>query len=112
MGTDINIPMSQLERLNTSLGNIVAEFENASSRSDALESDIGTPHGETALRSEVGRFESDWNDKRDTLKSKLESAKERVVDFVTAWTDFDLEAANNLDTTENPPQVGQQPEAR
>lgn len=105
MGNDINIPMSQLERLNTSLSNIIAEFESAGSRSDALESAIGSPHGETALRSEVSRFESDWNDKRDTLKSKLESAKERVVDFVTAWTDFDLEAAKSLDTTENPPQV-------
>ena len=105
MGTDINIPMSQLEQLNTSLGNIIKEFESAGTRSDALESAIGAPHGETALRSEISRFESDWNDKRDTLKSKLESAKERVVDFATAWTDFDLEAAKNLDTTATPPQV-------
>lgn len=111
MGQDINIPMSQLENLNTSLSNIIAEFEDAGSRSDALESAIGAPHGETALRSEVSRFESDWNDKRDTLKDKLVSAQERVVDFVGAWTDFDLEAARNLDTSENPAQVAP-PEVR
>ncbi|MFS2243116.1 hypothetical protein [Microbacterium sp. OR16] len=105
MGQDINIPMSKLEQLNTSLTNIISEFENAGSRGDALESAIGSPHGESALRNEVDRFESAWNDKRDTLKEKLESAKERVVDFVQAWTDFDLEAAKNLDSTENPPQV-------
>lgn len=105
MGTDINIPMWRLERLNTSLANIITEFDKAGSRSDALESAIGSPHGESALRNEVDRFESDWDDKRETLKQKLEDAKERVVDFVSAWEDFDLEAARNLDTTENKPQV-------
>lgn len=105
MGADINIPMSDLERLNTTLGNVITDFEKARSRGDALEAAVGSPHGEGALRSEIDRFESDWDDKRETLRQKLEDAKQRLVDFVTAWSDFDLDAAKSMDTTENRPQV-------
>lgn len=105
MGKDINIPLEELGSMNTSLKNIVDEFGNASARSNALESAIGSPHGHGELRHEADRFEGDWNDKRDTLKDKLEKAQERVEDFVKGWTDFDLEAAKSLDTTENPAQV-------
>lgn len=112
MGKDINIPMSDLERLNSSLKNIVDEFEHAGSRSNALESAIGSPHGEDSLRNEVDRFEDAWNDKRDTLKEDVQSVLERVQDFVKAWTDFDLEAAANLDTSENKPQVEKNAEGK
>ncbi|GAB6856306.1 hypothetical protein [Microbacterium xylanilyticum] len=105
MGKDIDIPLEQLASMNTSLKNIVDEFDHASARSDALESAIGSPHGHGELRHEADRFEGDWNDKRDTLKDKLQKAQERVADFVKAWKDFDLEAAKKLDTSANPPQV-------
>lgn len=105
MGRDINIPMSELEQLNSSLKNIIAEFEGAGSRSNALEEWIGSPHGESQLRHEVDRFEGAWNDKRDTLKDKLKDVQERVEGVADAWSDFDKEAAANLDTTPNPQQV-------
>ncbi|GAB3618685.1 hypothetical protein GCM10027416_32420 [Okibacterium endophyticum] len=105
MGRDVNIPMSDLERLNSSLKNIVNEFENAGSRGDELEAAIGNPHGEGALRDEVDRFEGAWNDRRDTLKEDVKSLQERVQDVAKAWADFDDEAAANLDQTETTPQI-------
>ncbi|MGA7147637.1 MAG: hypothetical protein WBX17_04005 [Microbacterium sp.] len=109
MGRDINIPMSDLEELNTSLKNIIDEFEKAGGRSGELEAAIGRPHGESALRDEVDRFESAWNDKRDTLKDDLKSVQESVHGVAQAWTDFDSEAATSLDNTTRTPAV-QKPE--
>lgn len=105
MGKDINIPMSDLERMNTSLANIIDEFDNAGSRSNNLEGWIGSPHGHGELRHEVDRFEGDWDDKRETLKGHLDNLKQHVEKLVKGWTDFDLKAAENLDRSVNEPQV-------
>lgn len=97
MGQDINIPMSLLSELNVSLKNIVAEFADAKSRSNALESAIGSPVGKGELRSEVDEFEGAWNDKRDTLQGDLEEIQKRVEETGTAWNDFDLESAKSFE---------------
>ncbi|MGK3953239.1 hypothetical protein ACLKM7_13090 [Microbacterium sp. I2] len=109
MGKDINIPMSDLQALNTSLKNIVDEFEHAGDRSGSLEAAIGRPHGESALRDEIDRFESAWDDKRDTLKDDVKTVQESVEGVARAWADFDNEAATSLDNTTRTPQV-QKPE--
>lgn len=105
MGKDINIPLSDLERMNTSLANIIEEFEKAGSRGNNLESWIGSPHGESDLRHEVDRFEGAWDDKRETLREHLVTLKERVVGVADGWTEFDANSAKSLDTTANAPQV-------
>ncbi|WAC66710.1 hypothetical protein OVA14_02730 [Agrococcus sp. SL85] len=90
---DIDIPLRSMETLSTALGDIVAEFDDATGRSEALEAAIGTPLGRGGLRDQAQEFEEAWDDKRDTLKAKLERLKERVDDTRTAWEDLDVELA-------------------
>lgn len=97
MGQDINIPLERLESLARSLQSIVDEFQSARSRGDALESDIGSPHGESALRAEVERFEGAWDDKRKKLTEELGTILERVIGVGQGWSDFDLETARELE---------------
>ncbi|WP_405373046.1 MULTISPECIES: hypothetical protein [unclassified Microbacterium] len=105
MGKDIDIPMSDLESLDRALRNIITEFENAGGRADQLQAWIGRPHGESALRDEIDRFESAWNDKRDTLKEDVAAVQEQVAAVAQAWADFDSEAAASMDNTTRTPQV-------
>ena len=97
MGADINIPLEKLESLGRSLQQIIDEFEAARSRGDALEAAIGAPHGETALRSEIERFEGAWDDKRETLKEALQGILERVEGVGSGWVDFDIQSASDLE---------------
>ncbi len=97
MGKDINIPMELLSELNVSLKNIITEFDDAKSRSNALESAIGSPVGKDELRNEVDEFEGAWNDKRDTLKGHLEEIQKHVEETGQAWQDFDLESAKSFE---------------
>ncbi|WP_404311973.1 hypothetical protein LG314_11785 [Agrococcus terreus] len=90
---DIDIPLRSMETLSSALGDIVAEFDDASGRSEALEAAIGSPLGRGGLRDRAQEFEEAWNDKRGTLKAKLERLKERVDDTRTAWEDLDVELA-------------------
>lgn len=106
MPDDVNIPMSDLEALNASLKNIITEFAEAGSRADALQELIGHPHGDGDLRDEVGRFENEWDIKRKELRASLENVQKRVSEVAQAWTDFDHEAAANLDTTVTPSETG------
>ena len=62
-----------------------------------------------ALRDEIDRFESAWDDKRDTLKDDVKTVQESVEGVARAWADFDSEAATSLDSTTRTPQV-QKPE--
>lgn len=98
MGKDINIPLDKLESLGKSLQSIVEEFEQAKARGNELESDIGSPHGESALRSEVGRFEGAWDDKRKKLNEELGKILERVIGVGSGWSDFDIQTAKELET--------------
>ncbi|MFJ6679775.1 hypothetical protein ACIQLK_11745 [Microbacterium sp. NPDC091382] len=105
MGRDIDIPMSDLESLDKALRNIADEFEHAGRNANQLEGWIGTPHGESGLRDEIDRFESAWNDKRDTLRDSVISVQEQVATVGKSWADFDSEAAASLDNTTRTPQV-------
>jgi hypothetical protein len=105
VGEDVSIPLQDLERLNASLLNIIAEFEAAGSRANDLQGAIRAPHGEHDLRAEIDRFERAWDDKRETLRQRLEEIQQRVQGTAEGWSDFDTDLARNLDTSERTPQV-------
>ncbi len=91
---DVLIPFERMEELSTALGQIITEFKDAGSRTGELEGDIGTPlPGWTALKDRASDFESEWDDKRDTLREKLEEMKKRVDENKAAWKDLDTELA-------------------
>lgn len=96
MTDGVEIPYELLNELNGSLKRIAVEFDSAGSRSGALESAIGTPCDRTALRDAVDRFESAWDDKRDTLKADVLAFQERVDAIGRAWRDWDVEAGASL----------------
>lgn len=100
MGDDINIPLEKLESLGKSLQNIVKEFNDARSRGNELEGHIGSPHGESALRSEVDRFENAWDDKRKKLSEELTQILDRVTKVGKGWRDFDIDTAKQLEASE------------
>lgn len=91
---DVLIPFDRMEELSNALGLIITEFEEASSRTGELENAIRTPlPGWTALKDRASDFESKWDDKRETLRGKLEEMKKRVDENRQAWADLDAELA-------------------
>lgn len=96
MAHDVYIPFEVLNELNGSLKQIIVEFDSARRSSEALESAIGNPLGRNSLRNEAERFESEWDDKRETLKKDLEEVQKAVEEKGKAWSDWDQEASRQL----------------
>ncbi|MWB98197.1 flagellar protein FlgN [Agromyces seonyuensis] len=110
MSGGVEIPYDVLNRLNGSLKQIIVEFDRAGARGDALEAAIGRPFGRGGLRDAAGKFESAWNDKRDTLREKLEEIQQKVDQVGSGWADWDADASAQLrvesgDTTRLPKAV-------
>ena len=96
MSDGVEIPYELLNELNGSLKRIAVEFDEARSRSGNLESAIGSPCDRTGLRTAAERFESEWDDKRETLKQDVLAFQERVDAIGQAWRDWDREAGASL----------------
>lgn len=94
---DVGIPFESMKELETAVRDAISEFDSARNNSDALQQAIGTPFGRTELRSEVDRFEGAWDDKRETLKRKLEELLERVAGTASAWEELDAELSAAVD---------------
>lgn len=97
---DVYISLEELRDVSTQLGTIVTEFENADSRSDALETAIGTPYNDSRLRSEASEFEERWDDKRQDLKEALEAIQEHVDAVIDGVDEWDSETAIALEPEE------------
>ena len=98
--TDVLIPFERMEELSTALGLIITEFEEAGSRTGDLENAIRTPlPGWSGLKDRASDFESKWDDKRETLREKLEEMKKRVDENRKAWADLDAELAQKQETS-------------
>lgn len=98
--SDIYITLSELETVGSSLGDIIEEFEQATSRADELESAIGDPFGRNELREQAEEFEDRWDNKRDELKKSLEKVKEHVDGVVKAVQQWDSETAVELSSVD------------
>lgn len=96
MSDGVQIPYEVLNELNGSLKQIMTEFANAKNGSNALEAAIGTPLGRGSLRDEADRFESAWDDKRETLRQDMEEVQKRVDEVGKAWVGWDEEAGKQL----------------
>ncbi|MER7609911.1 flagellar protein FlgN [Nocardioides sp. NPDC127503] len=90
---DVAITFSDLEAAASSLGTIIDEFENATSRSEDLEADIGDPFDKSELRDQACDFEERWDDKRDELKESLEGVKKHIDDVVSGFKGGDNDMA-------------------
>lgn len=97
---DVLIPYEVLNELNGSLKQIIVEFDKAGSRSNALEQAIGTPYDRSGLRDQADRFESEWDDKRETLKQDVEEIQKHVEEVGKSWTEWDEEASRSLSVDE------------
>lgn len=93
MGGDIDVPFESMQTLVDSLDQIIAEFGDANSRTAQLLSAIDTPQGRSELRDAAEDFEARWDDKRETLRRKLEDLRVRVDDTKTGWQELDVELA-------------------
>lgn len=96
MSDGVQIPYEVLNELNGSLKQIMVEFKDAGARSGALESAIGNPLGRSGLRDQADRFESAWDDKRETLRQDMEEVQKRVEEVGKAWVGWDEEASKQL----------------
>ena len=96
MSDGVQIPYEVLNELNGSLKQIMVEFQEAGARTSDLETAIGTPLGRSGLRDQADRFESAWNDKRETLRQDMEEVQKRVEEVGKAWVDWDEEAGKQL----------------
>ncbi|QNA91688.1 MULTISPECIES: flagellar protein FlgN [unclassified Microbacterium] len=94
MGDGVKLRYDDLEPLRTALQNIIEEFENAGSRSNDLESAVGSPYGERALRDAASDFEGRWDDRRKRLMDDCKKVEEHVAAVITGFQDFDRDAAS------------------
>lgn len=90
---DILIKISELQTVKTSLDSIVEEFENATDRSEDLESDIGDPFDKSDLRDKACDFEERWDDKRDDLMESLKKVSEHIKGVIDGIENWDSETA-------------------
>lgn len=100
MSDDVDIPFESMQALVNSLNQIINEFDAADSRNAQLLAAIDTPQGRTDLRDAAEDFEARWDDKRETLRRKLEDLKVRVDDTQNAWTELDIELAQMQESSE------------
>lgn len=100
MSDDVDIPFESMQTLVNSLNQIINEFDAADSRTAQLLAAIDTPQGRTDLRDAAEDFEARWDDKRETLRRKLEDLKVRVDDTQNAWTELDIELAQMQESSE------------
>ena len=90
---DILIKVSELQTVRTSIDAIVDEFENATSSSEDLESDIGDPFDRSELRDQACDFEERWDDKRNDLKDSLKKVSEHIKGVIDGIENWDSETA-------------------
>jgi len=91
MAHDVDIPLESMQSLSDSLARIIAEYEDAGSRTGRLVEAIGSPQGDRRLARAAEKFESDWDDKRETQRRNLEEMKKRLDETRQAWEELDLE---------------------
>ena len=97
---DIYITLDTLRTTSTQLKEIVDEFENAVSSSEALESDIGRPFGRSELKDQAEDFEERWDIQRDKLKDGLSDVREHVDAVIEGVEKWDAETAIALESEE------------
>lgn len=93
---DVELTLDELQEMSDELEQIIEEFENATSRSDALEQAIGAPFGKTTLRDAVEEFETRWDVQRDDLKESLSGVGEHLDDVIEGFKGLDDEGAIKL----------------
>jgi len=107
MADEIWIKYDQLARVSEQLKSIVEELQQAASRSDELQSAIGTPYGKNRLSQRVHDFEGRWDDKRTALASEIDKVQKHVqgvLDGVEKW-DTDTAAQMEVDVAANEPRA-------
>lgn len=97
---DVYISYAELGEVETNLTDIVAEFENAVSNSEALEAAISDPYGRHELRNAAEEFETRWDKKRGELAEDLGKILERVTGILDGFREGDDELAIALEPEE------------
>lgn len=95
-GQAMLVPIDDLRTTSGQLTAIISELEAAASRQDDVENAVGTPTGDSRLKSRCHEFEGSWNDSRDKLLSKLKEVAERVKGTVDEVTKTDQDMANSM----------------
>ena len=98
--TDVFIKVDHLNRLNGSLKQIIVEFKDAASRTNALQEMIDRPDGRSELRDKTHDFEGGWDDRRNALIEKLTGIQGAVESTCKGWQEFDADAAQQLKVSE------------
>jgi len=99
VGDGVKLKYGDLEPLQTELKNIIEEFEHAGSRSNDLESAVGSPYGERALRDAASDFEGRWDDRRKQLMDDCKTVEEYVAAVIKGFQDFDRDAASKSENS-------------
>jgi hypothetical protein len=100
---DILLDRERLRDARDTLKSAKADFEDAGSINDTLESAIGTPQGKSKLRDRVGWFESNWSGNRDDLKESVENVYKRLDGIIEGWDEWEAQASAELASKEDGP---------
>jgi hypothetical protein len=100
MPDGVDIPLGSMLELSNALRDIIAEFEDAGSRTGELVDAIDRPRGDRRLARAAEDFESEWDDKRETQRRNLEEMKKRIDDTRDGWLEADRELAKSLEAAE------------
>ena len=99
-GEDVDIPFESMQELADSLKAIDEEFSAAGANTRELVAAIDRPQDDSELQDAAEEFEARWDDKRETLRRKVEEFRKRVDETKSAWEELDIELAQKQESSE------------
>src|SRR5690625_1477990 len=98
----VNVTYSEIEAFRDDVAWLAANLEEESTILDEAAEAVGTPFGESDLKTAIEYFHDDWNTAREELTSSLESANEHAVAVADGWRNLDEDAHPQIPKSANP----------
>lgn len=85
----MKITYAELEAFYGDVSGLASDLENERTVLDEAAEAVGTPFGESDLKSALELFHEDWNTAQEELITSLEDAKEHAYGVAEGWRNID-----------------------
>lgn len=85
----VNVTYSEIEAFRDDVDSLASNLEEESTILDEAAEAVGTPFGESDLKTAIEYFHEDWNTAREELTSSLEDARDHAVTIADGWRNLD-----------------------
>ncbi|QOR69416.1 hypothetical protein IM660_11990 [Ruania alkalisoli] len=98
----VKISYAELEAFYDDVSSLAQNLDNESMFLEDAAEAVGSPFGQSDLKTAIEQFHQDWNNARDELVQSLESAKKNAVTVAHEWRGIDSDLNPSLP---EPPEV-------